>query len=143
MADLEGRAFIREGNMLAPADLAAQEYLESVPDKTKVLLSWRSPRHIENHQHFFAILHVCCEQLDYGSEEELLDAVKIACGHVRPMQKLDGDMVFLPKSINFASMGEDAFKRFKLRALYVLGQLLGVDPVTLLKEVPPVKKARK
>jgi hypothetical protein len=143
MADLEGRAFIREGNVLAPADLAAQEYLESVPDKTKVLLSWRRPRHIENHQHFFAILHACCEQLEYADEDELLDALKMAVNHVRPVRKIDGEIVFMPKSIKFAEMQEDKFQRFKLRALHVLGQLLGVDPVTLLKEVPPMKKRNK
>ena len=140
MSDISGRLFQRVGDSLVPADQAAVEFVRSLPEDKKLLLDHREPRHPDNHAHFFAILRVCCEQLDYGSEEELLDAVKIAVGHVRPMQKLDGDMVFLPKSINFASMGEDAFKRFKLRALYVLGQLLGVDPVTLLKEVPPVKR---
>jgi hypothetical protein len=143
MADLEGRAFIREGNALVPADLAAQEYLESIPNKTKVLLSWRRPRSIENHQHFFAILQVCCEQLEYADMDEFLDAIKIAVNHVRPIRKLNGEIEFKPKSIDFASLGEDKFQRFKLRALHVLGQLLGVDPVTLLKEVPPVKKRNK
>jgi len=31
-------------------------------------------------------------------------------------------------------MPEDAFKRFKNRALYVLGQLLGFDPLELMDD---------
>ena len=49
--------------------------------------------------------------------------------------KANGDMIFLPRSINFASMGEEEFKRFKNRALYVLSQILGFDATTLLPEI--------
>ena len=44
-------------------------------------------------------------------------------------------MIFLPKSINFASMGEDEFRRFKNRALYYLSRILGFDAVDLLPEI--------
>ena len=135
MTDLNGRLFQRVGNYLMPADTAAEEFVHSLPEGKKLLMDHREPRHPENHAHFFAILHVACEQLEYADEDELLDALKMAVNHVRPIQKLDGEIIFLPKSINFASMGEDKFKRFKKRALYVLGQLLGVDPITLLKEI--------
>jgi|SRR5882724_10022428 len=143
MTDLNGRLFERVGNHMVPADPAAEEFVQSLPEHKKILMDHREPRHPENHAHFFAILHAACEQLEgYPDEETLLDAIKIACKHVRPVREIEilpglksDKIIFLPKSINFASMGEAAFQRFKERALYVLGKLLGVDPVTLLKEV--------
>jgi len=135
MTDLNGRLFQRVGNHLVPADTAAEEFVQSIPEGKKILVDHRAPRHPENHAHFFAILHAACEQLDYADEDELLDAIKMAVNHVRPVRNLRGEVIFMPKSINFASLPEDRFQRFKNRALYVLGQLLGVDPQTLLDEV--------
>lgn len=136
MADLDAKAFLRRGNCLVPADYAAEDWLLAVPDGKEILIDWRKPRHPENHRHFFAILHHACKHLDgYPDVESLLDALKIACNHVRPVMKADGEMIFLPKSINFAAMGEEEFKRFKNRALYYLTQILGFDAVTLLPEI--------
>lgn len=136
MADLDAKGFLRKGNCLVPADFVAEEWLQSVPDGKEVLIDWRKPRHPENHRHLFAILRLAVEQLDgYADTESLLDALKIACGHVRPVMKANGDMIFLPKSINFASMGEEQFKRFKDRALYVLSGILGFDATTILPEI--------
>lgn len=135
MTDLNGRLFERRGNYLVPADLAAEEMVLSLTEGKKILMDFRKPRHPENHAHMFLIFRKACEHLEhYPDEETLLDAIKMAINHVRPVKKTNGEIIFLPKSINFASMSEDAFQRFKNRALYVLGQLLGVDPVTLLKE---------
>lgn len=136
MADLDAKAFIRRGNVLTPADFVAEEWLQALPEGKEVLVDWRKPRHPENHRHFFAILRFASDHLpDYPDTDSLLDALKIACNHVRPVMKADGEMIFLPKSINFASMGEEEFKRFKNRALYVLSRILGFDATTLLPEI--------
>jgi hypothetical protein len=136
VGDLDGRGFIRRGNTLVPADFMAEEWLRELPEGKEVLIDWRKPRHPENHRHMMAILHLACEHLpEHADTESLLDALKIAVGHVRPVMKADGDMIFLPKSISFASLGEDAFRRFKNRALYVLSRILGFDAVTLLPEI--------
>lgn len=136
MADLDAKAFLRRGNCLVPADFVAEEWLHSVPNGKEVLIDWRKPRHPENHRHFFAILRLAAEHLpDYPDTDSLLDALKIACGHTRPVMKADGEMIFLPKSINFASMGEEQFKHFKNRALWVLSRILGFDAVSLLPEI--------
>ncbi len=136
MADLDAKGFIRRGKCLVPADFVAEEWLDAIPEGKEVLIDWRKPRHPENHRHFFAILRLAVEHIDsYDDTESLLDALKIACNHVRPVMKADGEMIFLPKSINFASLGEEEFKRFKNRALYVLSRILGFDAVTLLPEI--------
>ena len=136
MSDLSAKGFIRRGNSLVPADFVAEEWLQALPEGKEVLIDWRKPRHPENHRHFFAILRLACEHLpDYPDTDSLLDALKIACSHVRPVMKADGEMIFLPKTINFSAMGEEEFKRFKNRALYVLSRILGFDAVSLLPEI--------
>ena len=136
MSDLESKGFIRRGNCLVPADYNAEDWLNAIPEGKEVLIDWRKPRSPANHRHMFSILHLACEQLDgYSSEEELLDALKIAVNHVRPVMKADGEMIFLPKSINFASLPEDAFRRLKNRMLWVLSRILGYDATTLLPEI--------
>lgn len=136
MADLSAKGFIRRGNALVPADFLAEEWLHEIPEGKEVLIDWRKPRHPENHRHFFAILNLACEHLpDYPDVDSLLDALKIAVGHTRSVMKADGEVIFLPKSINFAALGEDAFKRFKNRALYVLTRILGFDATELLPEI--------
>lgn len=136
MADLDSKGFIRRGKYLVPADFVAEEWLDAIPEGKEVLIDWRKPRHPENHRHFFAILRLAVEQIDaYDDTESLLDALKIACSHVRPVMKADGEIIFLPKSINFASMGEEEFKRFKNRALWVLSRILGFDATELLPEI--------
>jgi hypothetical protein len=134
--DLSGRLFERVGNHLVPADLAAQELIYKVPEGKKVLMDFKTPRSAENHAHFFAILHKAMDHLEgFADEDALLDSLKMATGHVRQIMLVDGQMVFIPKSIRFAAMPEDQFKRFKERALYVLSQLLGFDATSLLPEV--------
>ena len=136
MADLDAKGFIRRGNCLVPADYHSEDWLNAIPEGKEVLIDWRKPRHASNHRFFFAILKLACDQLEnYPDIDSLLDAVKIGCNHVRPVMKANGDMIFLPKSINFASMDEESFKRFKNRALYVLSQILGYDATTLLPEI--------
>lgn len=134
--DLESKGFIRRGNALIPADWIAEEWLQALPEGKELLISHRSPRHGPNHRHLFAILRLATEQLDaYSDEDSLLDMIKVACGHTRPVMMADGKVLFLPKSINFASLGEEAFKRFKDRALFVLSRILGYDATTLLPEI--------
>lgn len=136
MGDLDARGFIKRGNCLVPADFVAEEWLNEIPDGKEILLDWRKPRNPKNHRHLFAILRLAVEHLDdYADTDSLLDALKIACGHVRPIMKADGEMIFLPKSINYAAMSEQDFQRFKNRALWVLSRLLGFDAVTLLPEI--------
>lgn len=136
MSDLSAKGFIRRGNALVPADYNAEDWLREIPEGKEILIDWRKPRHPENHRHMFAILNLASEQLpDYPDTDSLLDALKIAVGHVRPVMKADGEMIFLPKSVNFGAMGEDAFKRFKNRALWVLSRILGFDATTLLPEI--------
>lgn len=135
MADLNGRMFERRGNHLVPSDLAAEEMVQALPEGKAVLMDMRRARSPANHAHLFALLKVACDNLDgYPDVETLLDAIKIATHLTRPVTLANGEIIWIPKSINWAAMPEDEFRRWKARALFILGQLLGVDPQQLLEE---------
>jgi len=77
----------------------------------------------------------------WADVDDLLDDIKMACGHFRRrVNIITGETQYVAKSISFAAMGEDQFKRFKDRMLYVLTQALGYDPLILMEgETEPVR----
>lgn len=136
MSDLDAYAFVRRGDRLVPADINADDFLKSVQDGREILIKAHAPRHPEFHRWFFAMLHKVCEAVEgWEDEDELLDALKHEVGYVRTVRRLDGEFYRRPKSISFAAMGEDRFRRFVARCLYVLNQHFGIDGEALMEEV--------
>jgi hypothetical protein len=142
VTDLDARCFIKKGNSLVPADFAAEEFLDGIPSGREILVSVRRARSPQHHRWFFALLRKVVDNTDrWASEEELLDDLKIACGHVtKRVNILTGEVSLVARSINFASLPEDPFRRFKDRALFVLGKVLGVDPLSLMDEVEATQR---
>lgn len=142
MSDLDGRNFLRRGNTLVPADLAAEEFLSEIADGREVMVTVRKARSPQHHRWFFALLRKAAENSDdFGSEDELLDALKLATGHCERRMKLDGSMYLAPKSINFASMDQTAFKRFYNRCAFLLAtKILGCTPEELMGEIDATQR---
>ena len=145
MTDIDGRAFKRVGNTLVAVDFAADELFTSIPEGKEVLVTIRQARSVHHHRWFFALLRKVVSNSDrWNDEQELLDVVKIAVGLTKPVVLYDGTVYRRPRSISFSSMSQDVFQRFTKRALYVLGQMTGVDPETLMAETnatqPPANK---
>lgn len=142
MSDLDARCFIKRGNSLVAADFAAEEFMSGIPNGREVVVTVRRPRSPQHHRWFFALLHKVVENSEqWASEEDLLDDLKIAVGHAtRRINILTGQVYFVAKSINFASMPEDPFIRFKNCCLHVLGRVLGIDPVMLMEETDATQR---
>lgn len=142
MTDLDGRCFLRRGNSLVAADFAAEEFLAGIPNGREVLVTVRRPRSPRHHRWFFALLRKVVENSElWHDEDDLLDDLKLATGHAsRRVNVLTGETVLVARSINFASMPEDPFKRFKMRCLHVLAGALGIDPVALMEETDATQK---
>lgn len=142
MSDLEGRCFVRRGNALVPADFAAEEFLGEIADGREIIVTTRKARSPQHHRWFFALLRKVVENTDYFSnEDELLDALKLATGHCERRMTIGGDAYVAPRSISFAAMGEEAFRRFRKRACYVLAtKLLRCSPEELMGEVDETQK---
>jgi hypothetical protein len=141
--DLEARAFVKRNGALWPSDEAADEYLAAIPDGREVLVRANRPRSVPHHRWFFALLRKVVRAEDqWADEEDLLDDLKDATGHVQAgrINPLTGQPRRKTRSINFASMGEDKFRRFKDRCIYVLCKRLGYDPLVLMEEVDATQR---
>ena len=136
MSDLSGRCFVRRGNALLPADPAAEEFLREIGDGREVIVSVRKARNPRHHRWFFAMLRKVCDNSEqWPSEDALLDDLKMAVGHRETtVNAITGEIVLRPRSINFASMDEYAFRRFAKRCGYVLARAIGIDVETLMAE---------
>lgn len=142
MSDLDGRCFIRRGNSLVPADFAAEEFLSELKDGREVVLTVRRARSPKHHRWFFAMLRKVVENTErWQTEDELLDALKLATGHTEQRQAIDGTTYLAPRSISFAAMEEGAFTRFRRRCCYVLAtKVLGCTPEELMAETDATQR---
>lgn len=142
MSDLDARSFMKRGTSLLAADFAAEEFLSGIPDGREVTVTIRRPRSPDHHRWFFAMLTAVCDNSEqWADPDDLLDDLKIACGHfTRRVNALTGEVQLVAKSINFASMPEDTFRRFKDRALYVLARA-GIDVDALMDEVDATQRS--
>jgi len=53
----------------------------------------------------------------YKTTDSLLDVIKLKSGHFETVVTHKGEALYIPKSINFASMDEDKFKEFFSKAI--------------------------
>ncbi len=136
MSDLDGRCFIRRGNTLVPADFAADEFLAEIPEGREILVSARRARSPQHHRWFFAMLRKVVDNTEqWQTEDELLDALKLATGHTERRMTIGGEPYLAPRSISFAAMPEGAFTRFRKRACFILAtKVLGCSPEELMGE---------
>jgi hypothetical protein len=127
----------RKAGALVPADYHSDDVLHGIPEGGEVMVSIRMPRNPKFHRWFFALLRKVIDNTDnrWPNEDQLLYALKMATGHCEPAPALTGEVLLLPKSINFASMGELAFKTFVARCLDEIQLNLGIDPDLLMEEV--------
>lgn len=144
MSDLDARCFVLRNGALFPADFAAEEFIAGIPNGKEVLVTIRRPRSPQHHRWFFAMLRKVSDNSDnWGDEDDLLDDLKHAVGHVERRQNiLTGETLARARSISFASMGQDAFNRFVNRCLFVLAQFLGISPDDLKSEVDASQSPR-
>lgn len=143
MSDLNGRCFVRKRNTLVPADFAAAEMLDGIPEGSEIIVKIRRPRNPACHRWFFALLRIVCENTGYlwYDEEDLLDALKRAVGHTEHCLDIDGGSYEKPKSISFSAMTEDQFRVFKDKCLDVLAtKVLGCSPEELMNETDSTQK---
>jgi hypothetical protein len=137
MSDLDGKCFIRTERGLVPADIHADEWLGTLPFKREVIITSRQPRSPEHHRWFFAMLKKVLDNTDnrWSSVEELRDALKIATGYFEVKMDMAGEYYRVPRSMSYASMKGDEFKRFVDACLYHIQLHTGIDPVELMREV--------
>ena len=132
-------AMRREGNRLAPVDPMSEEDLQKIPCKNDVLVTVRSPRNIKQFRLAWALASKVAASCDFlHDSEDAMDWLKIKARHVKMLQDpRSGQVAIIPKSIAFASLSQDAFKRVLDRMVYVtITEIVpGLDEGTLRAEI--------
>lgn len=124
---------------LRPIDEQARAVLAKIKAGDMVTVEVKRPRHIKHHRKLFALLNLVVENQDhYQTVEQLLNALKCATGHADeyPM-KNGGGVVMIPRSISFASLGQDEFEQVYDRFVSVICRQVipGMDENELKAEV--------
>lgn len=96
--------------------VAADEPSQELTRKYQVGEIYRAeivkPRSYKHHKLAFALLNLTYENQErYTSFEIFRKAVAIAAGHVDELIKLDGEIIFLPRSINYDTLDEIEFTK--------------------------------
>jgi len=88
--------------------------------------SLKKPRDYTNHKRYFALLTLTFENQDrYTNFEHFRKAVQIAAGHVDELITLDGELVLIPRSIDYTTLDELQFCVVFGETMTVCAKLLG------------------
>lgn len=101
---------------LHPTDQASIDAMRSIPERAIVKIQVSVPRNVRHHRMFFALINLVFEAQReprmFATREALLDAIKIALGHVREVRGIRGETYIVPDSISFGRMDNIAFREF-------------------------------
>ncbi len=135
--------YIKSGSGWAPDqnDEGAVRYFNRFKEGDAVLLDFSSPRSIQQHRLYWALVTIVLENTDgfFESKEVASDSIKLACGlyHITQV-KFNGAVyeVKTPDSISFGSASQEVFNPFFDKAInYICRDLMpGLDPLTLRQE---------
>lgn len=133
---MSGKALFRRvaahefGAVLWPADDDGRAMLRAMPATKEVMVHLHAPRNPRHHRLLFALLRMVIDGGAWeGDEESLLDAIKMETRLVRPVARINGEIVLVPRSIAFESMDQEHFNRWFERAVFVIASTLlgGMD----------------
>jgi hypothetical protein len=111
----------RLNNSFIPSTDEGVEIFSKIKEGEEILIEYKKHRNVGNHKRLFSMLQGVVSSSDhYKSVNNLLDVIKLKSGHFDTVVTHKGDAVYIPKSINFASMGEDKFKEFFSGAIDVV-----------------------
>lgn len=129
----------REGNRLAPVDPLSDEELSKIPLGKDLLVTVKSPRNMRQFKLAWALAKKVSDACDFLPDSETaMDWLKIKARHVKMIQDPRTEVVsIIPKSIAFASLSQDAFKRVFDRMVYVtVAEIIpGLDEGKLRAEI--------
>lgn len=112
----------RSGNHLVPVNQMGADDLATVPTDRDLLVVIRTPRNVAQFSLAWALaskVSDACEWL--MTKETAMDWMLMQARHVRYIHDpRTGRATILPKSISWASLGQDAFNRLFNRMIYVV-----------------------
>lgn len=109
-----------------PADEHGKQAVKRWKIGETLRCSIRKPRDYTNHKRYFALLNLTYEnQEKYANFEHFRKAVQIAAGHVDELITLDGEIVLIPRSIDYTTLDEFEFSKVFGETMTVCAKILG------------------
>jgi hypothetical protein len=111
----------REGTHLVPVDEVSADQIRLIPTTKSLLVEVKTPRNVRQFKLAWALAQKVSEAVDFlHDREDAMDWLKIKARHVRMLQNPRTKQVaIIPKSIAFASLGQDAFARVFNRMVWI------------------------
>lgn len=137
---MSGGAIImrRKAAKLEPVTEVDRELLLEIPEGADLTVRVSRSRSPRQHRLFWALLQIVVDNHDYYKRpEQLLEWLKVRLGYVEETVWHDGQVWFRTKSISFASMGQDQFRKFFTESLDVITAevIEGIDREAILTEM--------
>lgn len=111
---------------LIPSDEQGKQAFKRWKIGETLKCSVKKPRCYKNHKHYFALLNLTFENQDkYTSFEHFRKAVQIAAGHVDELITIEGEIVFVPRSIAYDTLDDMEFGKVFGETMRVCAQILG------------------
>ena len=137
---MSGGAIImrRKAARLEPVTEVDRELLLEIPEGADLTVRVSRSRSPRQHRLFWALLQIVVDNhAHYQRPEQLLEWLKVRLGYVEETVWHDGQVWFKTKSISFAAMGQDQFRKFFTESLdaIVAEVIEGMDRDALLAEM--------
>ena len=115
----------RLNNAFIPIDDEGVEVFGKIKEGEEVLVEYKRHRNVGNHKRLFSMLQGVVSNTDrYKTVDNLLSVIKLKSGHFETIVAHKGEAVYIPKSINFASMSEDKFQEFFSNAIDICLEII-------------------
>ena len=113
-------------NGLVASDEEAKQAIKRWKMGETLKCSVRKPRCYTNHKRYFGLLTLTYDNQErYTNFEHFRKAVQIEAGHVEQLITLQGEVVFMPKSIAYDALDEMEFGKVFGETMAVCARLLG------------------
>lgn len=86
----------------------------------------KKPRCYKNHKRYFALINLTFEnQEKYSNPLHFRKAVQMEAGHVEWVESIKGDLVPIPRSIDYSTLDEMEFSKVFSETMAVCSRILG------------------
>lgn len=132
--DKEKAAIImrRKGSALWPASAFDDEMICALSQGVDIEVSLKQRRSLPQMRQYWVMLANVVEATEaYPTAEHMHEALKVDMGYTVPVKTPRGTVFHMPDSIAFARMGPVEFKGFFDRAIRLISETYGIDPMSL------------
>lgn len=121
-----------EGGDLIGYSADDQDYVARLKPGESLECDTHKARNPGHHKKFFALLQSAfAGQSKYKRIGDLLIEMKLRAGWFDEHVTADGKLVYVPKSISFARMGQEEFDKFYNEAVVALAGMFGTEDVVI------------